>query len=427
MLMLGFGSGAFANDSVDHCRNADTDDAYMREICDVIARPKVADAFAYIERNHERGLEDLIALTETPAPPFNEEARAALFAEMMDETGFGPVTTDEIGNVIARREGSVGGRVVAVVAHLDTVFPMTSGISVRQRGDTYAAPGVGDNSRGAVLLLELARAIAASGVDVNADILLIGNVGEEGLGDLRGVRHLFRDGAEPIDAFIAIDGGRRNRLVYGAVGSLRYRVTFKGPGGHSWSAFGLGNPHHAVGRAIDEFVGAAADVVKSGDKTTFNVGRIGGGTSINSIPFESWMEVDMRSGDPAKLAEIDAVFRQSMMRALEQENAARNDGEALTLDIKPVGDRPAGAGDKEAPLVQRSIAAMTAFGLEPDLRISSTDSNIPISLGVPAVTLSRGGVTRWAHSLAETWTDDQTALSTQLALTVLMAEASLAE
>lgn len=409
------------------CASAGPENAYMTEICALADRSDIRAAFRHIENNHERGLAELIELTEIPAPPFNEDRRGARYAEMLEETGFGAVTVDEVGNVIARREGRTGDRVIAVAAHIDTVFPMPTDVTVRKRGDTYFAPGIGDNTRAMVMLLEIARAMVAHDIETDADILLIGNVGEEGLGDLRGVRHLFRDGAERIDAFIAVDGGRRNRLIYAAIGSLRYRVTVRGPGGHSWGAFGLGNPHHALGRAIENFDIAAVEVVKTGERASYNVGRIGGGTSVNSIPFESWMEIDMRSGDPAKLAELDAVLKTAVTAALEEENAERAGGAELTVDMEPVGDRPAGKGDLEAPLVQRSAAAMTAFGLEPDFRASSTDANIPISLNVPAVTLSRGGVTRSAHALSESWTDDQTSLSTQLTMLVILAEAGLAE
>lgn len=409
------------------CGVENEESSYTQDICALAALPEIKSAFAHIEDNHERGIAELIELTEIPAPPFGEETRAAHFANMLEETGFGTVTTDEVGNVIARRAGRTGDRVVAVAAHIDTVFPIETDVTVKRDGNTYTAPGIGDNTRAMVMLLEIARAMVANNIEADADILLIGNVGEEGLGDLRGVRHLFREGAEPIDAFIAVDGGRRNRLIYAAIGSRRYRVTFEGPGGHSWGAFGLGNPHHALGRAIKEFDIAATEVVKVGEKTTYNVGRIGGGTSVNSVPFSSWMEIDMRSGDPEKLEEIVGVMKASVMKALQEENEGRNRGDELTVELKPVGDRPAGKGDLETPLVQRSVAAMEAFGLEPNLRASSTDANIPISLKVPAVTLARGGFTTGAHSLDETWTDEKTSLSTQLTMLVILSEAGLAE
>ncbi len=174
--------------------------------------------------------------------------------------------------------------------------------------------------------------------------MFVGNVGEEGLGDLRGVKHLFRDGGPPIDSMIAVDGGDTTRLVYGGVGSHRYRITFNGPGGHSWSAFGRASPHHALGRAIEKFVSNGPSVTSTGDKTSYNIGRIGGGTSVNSIPFESWMEVDMRSETQDKLDAIDAVLQQAVRDALAEENAARKENAALTVSIERIGTRPAARG-----------------------------------------------------------------------------------
>ncbi|MDZ7767938.1 MAG: M20/M25/M40 family metallo-hydrolase [Woeseiaceae bacterium] len=247
---------------------------------------------------------------------------------------------------------------------------------------TYA-PGIGDNSRGLVVVLGAPRALEHAGIQTEADLLFIGNVGEEGLGDLAGVKHLFRDGAKKIDTLIAVDGGRTDRIVYGGVGSHRYRVTFKGPGGHSWGAFGTANPHHALGRAIALFVERAPAVTSKGDKTSYNVGRIGGGTSINSVPFESWMEVDRRSGNQDKLDDIDAVLQEAVQQALQEENDARLIGDALTVSVDRVGTRPAALGDPDSPLVQRAMAATKAFGIEPELRISSTDANLPTPSACP--------------------------------------------
>ena len=321
----------------------------------------------------------------------------------------------------------MAGRRIAYAAHLDTVFPEGTDVTVRERDGKLYAPGIGDNTRGLVTVLSVLRALEHADIDTQAEVLFIGNVGEEGLGDLRGVKHLFRDGAEPIDSFIAVDGGNVDRLVYAGVGSHRYRVTFEGPGGHSWGAFGLANPAHAMGRAIALFDERAPAVTTVGEKTSYNIGRIGGGTSINSIPFEAWMEVDMRSGSQAKLDDIDAVFQKAMQDALVEENEGRLDGPALTVDVKRVGTRPAAQGDPEAPLVQRAIAATQAMGVEPSLRIASTDSNLPISIGVPAVTMSRGGISDGAHSLDEWWQNVDGYLGLQIGLLTLLAEAGLAE
>ncbi|MFT5100572.1 MAG: tripeptide aminopeptidase, partial [Planctomycetaceae bacterium] len=258
---------------------------------------------------------DLIELTEIPAPPFQEQVRGQRFKEMLIASGLTDVVVDEVGNVIGRRVGQKGKRTVVLSAHLDTVFPADTDVTVRFDGDRMLAPGIGDNTRGLVTLLAVLRAMEHAELQTDADVWFVGNVGEEGLGDLRGVKHLFRQGADKIDSLIAIDGGRSNRIVFGGVGSHRYRVTYRGPGGHSWAAFGLVNPHHALGRAIAIFDANALRVTEEGEKTSYNIGRIGGGTSINSIPFESWAEIDMRSGDQTKLDQIDAVLRASVQQA----------------------------------------------------------------------------------------------------------------
>jgi acetylornithine deacetylase/succinyl-diaminopimelate desuccinylase-like protein len=215
--------------------------------------------------------------------------------------------------------------------------------------------------------------------------------------------------------------------VYGGVGSHRYRVTFKGPGGHSWGAFGTANPHHALGRAIALFVENAPTVTAVGEKTSYNVGRIGGGTSVNSVPFESWMEIDMRSGSQNKLDDIDAVLQAAVEQALQEENKARLRGDELTVDVARVGTRPAALGDPQSPLVQRAIAATNAYGVEPQLQISSTDSNLPISIGIPAVTMSRGGIGGDAHAPSEWWQNEDGHVAIQIGILTLLAEAGLAD
>jgi len=387
--------------------------------------PKVQAAFANILSHREENIETLIDLTEIPAPPFGEEKRGMRIAELFEAAGLDDVTIDEVGNVIARRPGTAGGKTIAMVAHIDTVFPIETDVKVRKEGNVYYAPGIGDNTQGVVLMLSIIKAMAAQNIETEADILFIGNVGEEGLGDLRGVKHLYRDGAENIDSMIAIDGGGAGRLIHGAVGSYRYRVTFQGRGGHSWGDFGAANPHHALARSIENFARLAPEVTSEGEKSSFSVGRIGGGTSVNSIPFESWMEVDMRSGNVAKIDAIDAIFKEAVRDGLAAENAARKIGPELTVEIKPVGLRPAGKGDENQPLVQHAKAAMESFGLTPRLSISSTDANIPISLGKPAITIGRGGISRGAHGLDESWEDRDSHVAIQIALLVLLAEAGI--
>ena len=399
--------------------------AYQGEVVTLVEQPAVKGALDHIVGQNAQNIRDLIELTEIPAPPFGEEKRGARFAEMLRAAGLRDVTIDDVGNVIGRRPGTRGERTVALGAHLDTVFPIETDVTVRVEGDTYYAPGIGDNTQGLVLLLSLLRTLEAADLKTEADVLFVGTVGEEGLGDLRGVKHLFRDGGPKINSFIAVDGGDAARLIYSAVGSHRYRVTVNGPGGHSWGAFGLANPHHALGRIMTEFADSAPAVTSQGPKTSFSVGRIGGGTSINSIPFSSWFEVDMRSGSRAKLDEIDAVFQKAVLDGLAAENAARIEGPELTVEVKKVGDRPAGAGDPNGALVQRAMAAMQRVGVTARLSASSTDASIPISLGMPAITISRGGKSEKAHSPAESWTNVDSHLAIQIALLVTLAEAGL--
>lgn len=401
-------------------------ESYLAEIEAIEADPRVAAASEHIAVQHDARLADLVTLTEIPAPPFNEGARAAAFAEMLRATGFGAVTIDEAGNVVARREGTGEGELM-VAAHIDTVFPPETDVGVAVEGDRYSAPGIGDNTRGMVMLLELADAIAEAGIRTEADLVFVGNVGEEGLGDLSGVRHLFREGADWPDSFIAIDGGDQTRLVTGAVGSNRYKVTFRGEGGHSWGDFGAANPHHAAARAIENFALAARPITRQGPRSSFSVGRIGGGTSVNSIPFESWFEVDMRSGNPEKLSALDTVFREAIEEGLEEENDQRSVNEPLTVEIERIGLRPAGEGDPAAALIGRAVATLERDGIEPRLAASSTDANVPISLGAPAVTISRCGESQRAHSLDEYWVDTEDVVPcTQRALLLILAEARLA-
>ncbi len=364
----------------------------------------------------------LIELTEIPAPPFMEEVRAAHYLGLVREAGF-EGELDEIGNVLARIEGTVGDRTIAVVAHLDTVFPEGTDVTVRRDGDKLMAPGIADDTRGLVTMLTTMKLLDRHGLKTRDDVLFVGSVGEEGLGDLRGVKHLFRKGGPSIDAFIAIDGTSNTRVLNHAIGSHRYRVTFLGPGGHSWGAFGLGNPAHALSRAVKLFDDRAGEYVTAGDKTTYNIGRIGGGTSVNSIPFETWMEVDMRSMAPARLQEIDAIFQGAMKDALEEQNALRRDGEELTVDIDMIGNRPSGIVPADAPLIQRALAATLAVGAEPEFSMGSTDSNVPISLGIPATTIGSGGEGFGAHSLHEWWANRDGHLGIQKAILLVLAEA----
>lgn len=401
-------------------------DEYREDVDRVAEDPRVREAFEVIEELEPWTMANLITITEIPAPPFMEDERAEAYLEMLEAIGgVDEAYRDDEGNVIAVRRGTVGDRLLVVSGHLDTVFPEGTDVTVRFRGDTLHAPGVGDDSRGVAMLLTVLRAMNEAEIRTEGDIWFVGTVGEEGLGDLRGVKHLFRDGGPQIDAFISVDGGGDARVINQALGSRRYRVTFQGPGGHSWGAFGLGNPAHALGRAIELFDEAAADFVREGPRTSYNVGRIGGGTSVNSIPFEAWMEVDMRSIDQDRLQRIDALFLETMEGALAEQNERVLDGPELEVDVDPVGDRPSGEIDPSTPFLQRALASVAHFGFEPQLGRASTDSNVPISMGIPAVTIGRGGVGEGGHSLDEWWINEDGHIAIQRTLLLVTAEAGL--
>jgi acetylornithine deacetylase/succinyl-diaminopimelate desuccinylase-like protein len=402
-----------------------TDPDVRDQIQELMANPAVTRALDRVEELDQWSFERTIELTEIPAPPFLEEERGIRFAEMLRELGADSVWIDEEGNVIGLRRGVRSDRTIAFGGHLDTVFPEGTDVTVRQVGDTLFAPGVGDDTRGLVVVLTVLRALEEAGVETEDDLLFIGTVGEEGLGDLRGMKYLFREGADPIDAWIEVDGGGLDRVVSMGLGSVRYRVLFEGPGGHSWGAFGLANPAHALGRGIRHFQDAADTLTRSGPRTSYNVGRIGGGTSVNSIPFESWMEVDMRSESPESLSRIEAAFIAAMERAEVEENQLRREGRPIELVLDKIGDRPSGETPPANPLVQRAMATASVLGGDPELARSSTNSNIPIALGVPAVTIGRGGAGGNGHAPEEYWVNEDGYVAIQRALLLTLAEAGL--
>jgi di/tripeptidase len=325
---------------------------------------------------------------------------------MLKAHGLTDVEMDAEGNVMGLRRGTgpAGGPLVVLAAHLDTVFPEGTNVKVRREGTKLHAPGVGDDTHSLAVLLGYIRALDAGKVRTRKDILFVGNVGEEGPGDLRGTRYLFTKGKykDRIAAFFSMDGTSAERVTFGAVGSKRYRVTFKGPGGHSYGAYGLVNPMAAMGTTVVEM---NKIVTPTQPKTTYATSVVGGGTSVNSIPDAIWLEVDMRSESKDELAKIDARFLEIVDGAVKAENAARSTrAGAITAEVKQIGERPTGATKEDAEIVQMTAAAVRAAGYTPVLGASSTDSNIPISLGIPAVTIGSGGVGGRAHAVDE-WID----------------------
>jgi tripeptide aminopeptidase len=407
---------------------AQTQAEYDAQIRALMSHPAVQSALEHIEETDDQTMADLMALTQIPAPPFMEGERGRAFLDMMREIGVDSAWVDDVGNVIGVRRGSGSGQVLAIAGHLDTVFPPETDVSIRASGDTLFAPGIADDTRGLATVLAVLRAMNDGNVQTEADVLFIGNVGEEGIGDLRGVKHLFREGGPRIDHFISVDGTGSTGITHMGLGSHRYRVTFRGPGGHSWGAFGLANPAHAMGQAIAYFQNGADPYTRTAPfRTSYNVGRLGGGTSVNSVPFESWMEIDMRSEGVGTLVAIDAILQGAIQRALAEENDLRTRGEPLTVDVDLIGDRPSGELAEGDPYVQQAAAVTRVFGLEPTFRRSSTDSNIPISMGIPAITIGGGGQGSGAHSLGEWFRNVDGPTGVQRVMLIVLAQAGVTQ
>ncbi|WP_312166556.1 M20/M25/M40 family metallo-hydrolase [Phenylobacterium sp.] len=370
----------------------------------IVASPAFKAATAALERDHERTVADIITLTEIPAPPFKEEARGRAYKAMLQAHGLTDVEIDPEGNVMGLRKGTEGGPVVVVSAHLDTVFPEGTDVKVRREGTRLFAPGVADDTHNLAVLLAWIRALDAAGIKTRSDILFVGTVGEEGAGDLRGVRYFFGQGKykDRTKAFFSVDGLDPSGITHVGVGSKRYRAIFSGPGGHSYGSFGIVNPMAAMGKAIADFYQVE---VPTQPKVTYSASVTGGGTSVNAIPGQVFTEFDMRSADAGELARLDARFKEIVHAAVEHENKARSTRVgAVSVEIKPIGDRPAGQTARDTALVAGTAAAITALGYTPQYDASSTDANAPMALGIPAITIGGGGAGGRAHSLDE-WID----------------------
>lgn len=366
-----------------------------------IARDKrVQAARKQLRASDQETIADMLALAAIPAPPFGEGPRAEWLAARLRALGL-KVTIDEVGNVIAEEQAAARGAPVIVSAHLDTIFPADTSIEVRRNGVRIHAPGIADNARGLAALLAIARVLRHASIATAVPIVYVGTVGEEGVGDLRGVKHLFRPGSRfrKASAFISIDGTGQRRIVYRAIGSRRLRVSVTGPGGHSWADWGLANPVHALGAAI----GAIAQYeVPRQPRTAVTVARIGGGTSVNAIPAQAWAELDIRSEAAAALADAESAVHQAVETAVAAANAQRKRGTpALRLEIRVIGDRPSGETSLNTNVVRVARAATRFLGDAPELVSSSTDANIPIALGIPAIAIGAGGESGGTHTLDE--------------------------
>jgi acetylornithine deacetylase/succinyl-diaminopimelate desuccinylase-like protein len=371
---------------------------------DLLARSQVRRAFEFFAERADDITREQAAICEIPAPPFGEEARAEYLAARFRQHGLGETAIDAEGNCIALRRGANLRPLLVMSAHLDTVFPAGTNFTVRREGARMFAPGIADDGCGLVALLALVGALEAAAIETEGSVLFVGTVGEEGEGNLRGARHLLTGGewAREIDAFVSLDGPGLEGITHRAVGSRRYRVRCAGAGGHSWGDFGVPNPVHALGRIIARLIAYPAP---ARPRTTYNVGRVEGGAGVNCIAQEALMDVDLRSESADELKRLDAYFRRAAREAAGEENAARRaNTPPLELEMKLIGDRPGGETPKDAPLVLLAEAATRAVGSAPRRDCSSTDSNIAISLGVPAITVGAGGLSANSHTLDE-WYD----------------------
>jgi len=391
-------------------------------MADLFAR--LAPVRARLAAADDRVVDTQIVLSEIPAPTGAEQARGECVAARFRALGLEDVRTDDVGNVIGARRGTSDEAPVLVCAHLDTVFPEGTPVCVARDGVQLAGPGIVDNSRGLAAMLALAEAIDGARVRTHRPVIFAATVGEEGIGDLRGVKHLFaRLDAAPA-ACIALDGAGDDRIVHRALGARRFRVTFQGCGGHSWSAFGTPNPVHAAGAATAKLAALPLPLVP---RTTLSVSRIGGGISVNAIPTDAWLEIDVRSSSADALAVCASDIEQCVRAAVREENARRASGmPLLDYTISTIGDRPCGELPSDHPLVRAAADATRAIGRSPELATASTDANVPISLGVPAIAIGAGGRGGGVHTASEWYDNTDGTLGVARALTVVVSAAQLA-
>jgi len=377
---------------------------------DLARRADITAAVQSIRATDEDTLAEQIALSEIPAPSFDEGARGEYMAGLFRRAGLSNVRTDTVGNVLADRPGSpdeakpagsMSSRgsgasdhpLLVISAHLDTVFPIGTDVTVARTGDRLRGPGISDDARGLATLVALARGLESAHIRTRAPLLFVATVGEEGLGDLRGVKHLFGDGGEARDAagFISLDGAGLDRIVVDGLGSRRYRILVTGRGGHSWVDWGTPNPIHLLSVLATRLMSIE---LSEDPVSTLTIAKIGGGKSINAIPQTAWLEIDTRCADPGEVDRIEAG-----VRAVLQEAAHHVQG--LELDIAVIGDRPGASTNSESSLVRAALAATQAIGRDPILALSSTDANVPMAACIPALTIGCGGEAGLAHTTRE--------------------------
>lgn len=381
----------------------------------------VQEALQFLCEDDERTLREHLEMCQIPAPSYEEGEKAEYVRKKMMDAGLEDVHIDEVGNVLGTWKGTGNGPRIMIAGHTDTVFPRETDLTLKKEGERYSCPGIGDDTRAVAELLSLARALNATGIHGEGDIVFCANVCEEGLGDLRGIKHAFKDMANGhYDGFVSIDDKNTSGIIYQAVGSERYLVTFHGTGGHSFTGFGIPNPIHAMGRAIAKI---SDFQTPKNPKTTFSVGVINGGTSVNVIAAECSMLVDMRSVDAGELKKLSVKFHQAVENAVQEENDRWEDKDnRITVTFEQKGKRPAGTQDKSCQIVQAANAANQALGMETlYIGAASTDANIPISLGIPAITVGWGGKGGGEHTIHEWYEHTESWKGPQRDLLLLLA------
>jgi acetylornithine deacetylase/succinyl-diaminopimelate desuccinylase-like protein len=396
----------------------------IRNIPQLAATTGMQEARRELFRSDEQTLALQASLSAIPAPTGAESARADAVAQTMSGIGLAEVATDEVGNVTGWRSGSEpSAPPVVVAAHLDTVFGPEVDVSVRRKGNLLTGPGIADNARGLAGMLALVRVISGQGWRTRRSIAFVGTVGEEGAGNLRGIKHLLQERKIQADQVIVLDGAGDDRVVHAALGTRRFRVIYRGPGGHSWAAFGVANPAHAAGALAH----SVADLPRLRvPRTACSVVGLRGGSGLNCIPDEARIDIDLRSEDPAALNSLEQEIRGRARAALNGENDRRASGTPpLLMSIELIGDRPSGRTGHDAPLVLAGIEATRAIGREPALATASTDANIPISMGIPAIALGAGGKAGEPHRTTEWFENADGPLGLFRALLVLGAAAGV--
>jgi acetylornithine deacetylase/succinyl-diaminopimelate desuccinylase-like protein len=384
----------------------------------------LAPAHARLAAHDDAIVRSQITVAQIAAPTGEEHERGGWIARRFRDCGLSDLHTDDAGNVIGRRDGASELPPVVICAHLDTVFPRDTDLSIRRQGDRLVGPGINDNGRGLAVMLALAGEIDGVRLRPQHPVEFVATTGEEGIGDLRGAKHYFAGRGRDTHASIAIDGAGDERIIHRALGSRRFRIAFSGPGGHSWAAFGVANAVHA---AADTAARLAALPLPASPRTTLSVGRIGGGLSVNSIPDSAWLEIDVRSTATPQLDAFERAIRRIAQTATDDENAKRALGtRALSVCVESIGSRPCGETPAEHSLVQSAIAATRLVGRQPDLALASTDANVPISQGIPAIAIGAGGRGGDAHTHGEWFDNAHGTIGVARALTIVMAAAGLA-